>query len=114
MSSTIGIGWRSKSAESDISKLYPLIKQNPLGILTTNIPEHASADSSSPVLQSTFIPFILDTPSPAESEAGKLGSLRALFPNSRKRLWMWRSRLRKSKANIRWGRRLRWGPVGDD
>ncbi|KAF2475185.1 uncharacterized protein BDR25DRAFT_382019 [Lindgomyces ingoldianus] len=78
MSSAVGIGWRDEFAERDVTVLQKFIKQHPLGALITAIPENLLGGNSFPVLQTTFIPFVLDTPDSTEpeSKSGSLGTLR--------------------------------------
>lgn len=59
---------RAAHAESAIPVLHQLIRENPLGILTTAIPS-----ANYPTIQSSHIPFLLDVP---ESEDGTHGILR--------------------------------------
>ncbi|KAF2870152.1 putative FMN-binding domain-containing protein [Massariosphaeria phaeospora] len=58
MSSATGIGWKPKFAETDIPTLHNFIRDHPLGILITHLP---NVDGS-PELQATHIPFYLSVP----------------------------------------------------
>lgn len=60
---------RPVHAESDLNALHDLVKANPLGILTTAI-----ESTSSPFLQSSHIPFVLDVST--DGEDADLGILR--------------------------------------
>ena len=59
---------RAVHADATVQQLRQLIRDNPLGILTTAIPSE-----SHPLLQSSHIPFILDLD---ETDDSKLGTLR--------------------------------------
>lgn len=60
----------AKHAEPDLSVLRQLIRDNPLGLITTAI-----KSESHPLLQASHIPFVLD--SPPDSTPDKPGRLRA-------------------------------------
>ena len=64
---------RSEHAEHDIPTCHSLIRNNPLGVITTAIPS-----PTHPLLQSSHIPWILDVPSssPPSSSSSDLGRLR--------------------------------------
>ncbi|KAL1885456.1 hypothetical protein Plec18167_000950 [Paecilomyces lecythidis] len=62
---------RAAHAESAISVLQQLIRENPLGILTTAI-----SSPNYPLLQSSHIPFLLDVPESDDGAAPSNGILR--------------------------------------
>jgi transcriptional regulator len=78
MCSAVGIGWRPKFATTDVPMLHKLVRDHPLGVLTTHLSTNASLSPPLPLLQATHVPFVLDTPE-TSSENGDpqlLGMLR--------------------------------------
>lgn len=65
----VGIGWKSKFAETSTPTLHSFLHKHPLSALTIHLP------TSTPALQAPYIPFIFDAPSPTDPD-GTLGTLR--------------------------------------
>ncbi|WWC95634.1 hypothetical protein V866_002499 [Kwoniella sp. B9012] len=61
---------RPVHAELDAPTLHQFIRQNPLGLFTTSIPHKSNS-----AIQTTHIPFVLDTP-PNSSDGNDKGTLR--------------------------------------
>lgn len=75
MSSATGIGWKSKFSETDLTVLHDLIRDHPLGILTTDIPTDLTFNNAKvPIIQATHVPLHLDV------ATNKLGTLRGHIP----------------------------------
>lgn len=59
MCTAMGIGWKAKFTVTDRAILHELMRDHPLGMLFTHLP---NAETSSPSLQATHIALIFDEP----------------------------------------------------